>query len=66
MCSTMIQTELKGKVPVKVWTKDIEEQAAEQLKNLAALPFIILELFVLALLMAFPILATGLPDLMTG
>ena len=33
---------------------------------LAALPFIILELFVLALLMAFPILATGLPDLMTG
>ena len=33
---------------------------------LAALPFIILEMFVLALLMAFPILATGLPDLMTG
>lgn len=36
----MIQTVFENKVPVKVWTKDIEEEAAEQLKNLAALPFI--------------------------
>ena len=36
----MIQTVLENKVQVKVWTKDIEEEAIRQLENLASLPFI--------------------------
>ena len=36
----MIQTVLENKVPVKIWTKNIEAEALQQLENLASLPFI--------------------------
>ncbi len=36
----MIQTVLKNKVPVKIWTKNIEAEALQQLENLSSLPFI--------------------------
>src|SRR5512139_1545180 len=29
-----------GRVPVKVWTDDIEEEAAKQLRQLASMPFV--------------------------
>jgi tRNA-splicing ligase RtcB len=35
-----IQTVLNARVPVKVWTDQIEPQAMEQLKNTASLPFV--------------------------
>ena len=47
--------EMKGVAPPETTLQQI---------YLAAAPFILLELLVLALLVAFPILATGLPDLM--
>jgi tRNA-splicing ligase RtcB len=30
----------QGRVPVKIWTDDIEELAQQQLSNIATLPFI--------------------------
>lgn len=35
-----IQKVLEGRVPIKVWTNDIEPEAEKQLKNVASLPFI--------------------------
>src|ERR1700731_2149930 len=35
-----IETVLNARVPVKVWTDSIEPEAMEQLKNMAALPFV--------------------------
>lgn len=31
---------LDGRVPIKIWTDDVEEEAKKQLKNTAALPFV--------------------------
>jgi tRNA-splicing ligase RtcB (3'-phosphate/5'-hydroxy nucleic acid ligase) len=35
-----IRTVLNSRVPVKVWTRDVEESAAKQLVNTGALPFV--------------------------
>ena len=37
---TIKMTLTEGKVPVKIWTDDIEERAKQQLSNIAQLPFI--------------------------
>ena len=29
-----------GRVPVKIWTEDIDEKSKEQLRNIASLPFV--------------------------
>ena len=29
-----------GRVPVKIWTDDVEPEAEQQLRNIAALPFV--------------------------
>ena len=47
---------MKGVAPPETSMKEV---------YLAALPFIALELVILALLVAFPLLATGLPTLMS-
>jgi tRNA-splicing ligase RtcB len=35
-----IQKVLEGKTPVKIWTKDVEKEAEQQLLNTASLPFV--------------------------
>src|SRR4029434_8726873 len=35
-----IRTVLNSRVPIKVWTRDVEESAAKQLVNTGALPFV--------------------------
>jgi tRNA-splicing ligase RtcB len=37
---TIKMTLTEGRVPVKIWTDDIEERAKQQLSNIAQLPFI--------------------------
>lgn len=38
----------EGRVPVKIWTNDVEQQAMDQLRNLSTLPFIFRHIAVMA------------------
>lgn len=35
-----IKMTVNARVPIKIWTKDVEQEAMDQLKNIAALPFV--------------------------